>query len=407
MPASRSGATRISARPETGETMPLAERRLLGHRIVERQRAVEDAARDLPAIGHLAQSRRVDGRADVGRHRLDRRQDRHSRRDDAQSANHVDRVLDDVAFVEQVGIDVDRRIGDEHRPRIVRRVDGEDVGDAARGAKAGRAVDDRAHQFVGVQGALHQRLDLAFARHRHAHHRGGVAVLALTISNPARSTLASSAARRIFSSGPTSTASISFSRAASTAPTSEASSHRMNDRGAQRLEAAHQVEQQPIPAALLVDFSAASMHPAARDLLRRRDDFGAAGEDRIAALIDGAQVERDAPTLALRPHRNRERHRVARRRRALVGERLANELRAEAGELSGDHRGRQRAGPAGGAGDRLETVGRHQARLRPRPGRARRRRARSVRNLRGSACGYRHACRRSPVRRTCGFRCGT
>ncbi len=194
------------------------------------------------------------------------------------------------------------------------------MGDAARGAQAGRSLDDRAHQLLGVQGALHQRLRLAFARHRHAQDRCGVAVLRVDDLEPGEvevgqfggaADLRLRADQHRFDQ--------LFARRLDRAD-QRGFVDRMDHRGAQWLEAAHQLEQLAIAASLLVDFSVAAAHPAARDLLRRRDDFGAAGEDRFAALVDGAQVERDAPTLALRPHRNRERHRIARRRRALVGE---------------------------------------------------------------------------------------
>jgi hypothetical protein len=45
-------------------------------RVVEGERAVEQAAGDLAALGHLAQCRGVDGQRDLGRHRLDRGEDR-------------------------------------------------------------------------------------------------------------------------------------------------------------------------------------------------------------------------------------------------------------------------------------------------------------------------------------------
>ena len=44
--------------------------------VVESERAVEDAAGDLPAVGHLAQRRGIQRRPDFRRHRLDRREDR-------------------------------------------------------------------------------------------------------------------------------------------------------------------------------------------------------------------------------------------------------------------------------------------------------------------------------------------
>ena len=46
---------------------------------------------------------------------------------------------------------------------IGRHVHDEDVADAAAGAQAGLARDDRAEQLVGVQAAFHQELGLALA----------------------------------------------------------------------------------------------------------------------------------------------------------------------------------------------------------------------------------------------------
>ena len=83
----------------------------------------------------------------------------------------------DVGLVLEVGRDVDRRVGDEQQPRVGGHVHDEDVADAPRGAQAGRRRHHRAHQLVGVQAALHQRLDLARARHRDRLLGGGVAVL--------------------------------------------------------------------------------------------------------------------------------------------------------------------------------------------------------------------------------------
>ena len=66
-------------RPATGETMPLIARRLGVDRVVEGQRPVKHPPGDLPAVGHLAQRRCLDGRRNLRRHRLHRRQDRHAR----------------------------------------------------------------------------------------------------------------------------------------------------------------------------------------------------------------------------------------------------------------------------------------------------------------------------------------
>src|SRR5581483_10542036 len=75
-------------------------------RVVESQRAINDTAADLAAIGHLAQRRRFDGGWDFWRYRLDRRQDRHPRRSNAYLIAQIDHVLDDVAL----GIEVRKYI---------------------------------------------------------------------------------------------------------------------------------------------------------------------------------------------------------------------------------------------------------------------------------------------------------
>ena len=66
----------------------------------------------------------------------------------------------------QVGRDVDRGVGDDERLVVVRDVHDEAMADAPRGPKAGVALDHRAHQFVGVEAALHQRLGAALAHQR-------------------------------------------------------------------------------------------------------------------------------------------------------------------------------------------------------------------------------------------------
>ena len=53
-----------------------------------------------------------------------------------EGVGQVDGVLDDVVLVLQRRIDVDRGVGNEERPRIAGRVDGEDVADPPRSAQA-------------------------------------------------------------------------------------------------------------------------------------------------------------------------------------------------------------------------------------------------------------------------------
>ena len=139
LPASRSGTTRICARPATADLMPLILRRLGIDGVVEGERPVEDAAGDLAAVGHLAQRGGLDGRRDLRRHGLDRREDRDPRRAEADLREQVDGVLDDVALGIEIGKDVDRRVGDEQRLGIGRHVHDEDVADPPRGAQAGLA----------------------------------------------------------------------------------------------------------------------------------------------------------------------------------------------------------------------------------------------------------------------------
>jgi hypothetical protein len=86
----------------------------------------------------------------------------------------VDGIAHDVRLFRQRGGDVDGGIGDDERTRVRRRLHHEAMAHAAPAAK--RAGHDGAHQLVGVQASLHQRLDLAFDRQLHAARGGGVAV---------------------------------------------------------------------------------------------------------------------------------------------------------------------------------------------------------------------------------------
>ena len=76
----------------------LDARRLGVDGVVEGERAFEQAAGDLAALGHLAEGGGLDRRGDLGRHRLDGGEDGDLRRAQADAGPEVDGVLDDVAL---------------------------------------------------------------------------------------------------------------------------------------------------------------------------------------------------------------------------------------------------------------------------------------------------------------------
>ena len=88
----------------------------------------------------------------------------------------LDGVLDDIDFVLERREDVDRRVGDEERLGVGRHVHDEDMADAAFRAQTGVLADDRGHQFVGVETALHQQLRFTEAHQLDRLLSGGVAV---------------------------------------------------------------------------------------------------------------------------------------------------------------------------------------------------------------------------------------
>ena len=69
-----------------------------------------------------------------------------------------DRVLDDVDLFFDSRVDVYCRVGDEEQPWIARRVDHEDMANASSRTEL-FLVNDRTHEFVGMEAALHQRLN--------------------------------------------------------------------------------------------------------------------------------------------------------------------------------------------------------------------------------------------------------
>ena len=122
----------MSAWPVTGETRFLIAAALHADRGIEGQRAVEDAAGDLAAVGHLAQRRRVEGGRDLGVDGFDGREQRDLGLGNAERVGQVDGVLHDVNLVFEFRLDVDGGVGDEQGARVGRRIHDEDVGDAAR-----------------------------------------------------------------------------------------------------------------------------------------------------------------------------------------------------------------------------------------------------------------------------------
>ncbi len=127
----------MSAWPATDRADALGPRRVLADRVVERERPVEDAALDLPAVRHLAQRRGVERRADVRVDGLHGREDRHLRHGDAEHVREVDRVAHDVGLLGQRRLDVDRGVGDQQDPVVGGHVHHEDVADAPLGAQPG------------------------------------------------------------------------------------------------------------------------------------------------------------------------------------------------------------------------------------------------------------------------------
>ena len=216
----------MSARPATGETMPLV-------RAASCETALSKASgpsRMPPviwprsAILHSAAASMVERMSGVTVSTADRIATRGVTMPSA--VDEVDGVLDDVALVEQRRIDVDGGVGDEERPRIGRRVDHEDVADPPRRAQAGRRSRRPLASVRRCAGrpssALRPLPDRAIATALSPPRRG----CARSGRSDSRRYRYCPLRRRarILASGPTRTGSIKFSRAASIAPVSEAMS---------------------------------------------------------------------------------------------------------------------------------------------------------------------------------------
>ena len=75
--------------------------------------------------------------------------------------SEIDGVLDDVDLGVEIGDDVDRGVGDDERIGMAGHVHDEAVADPALRPNSALPRDNGAHELVGVQAALHQRLDPA------------------------------------------------------------------------------------------------------------------------------------------------------------------------------------------------------------------------------------------------------
>ena len=166
----------MSARPATRRDNSLGLGGLHGDGLIEGERAIEDTAGDLAAIGHFAQGRRISVDLIFGDTVSIAERDRDFRAREAECVRKLDGVLNNVNFVFERRVDVDGCISHKQRPRVVGSIDDEDVADPPGGPQL-FLVDDRTHEFIGVEAALHQRVDLAIARQHDCLGRCRMAVL--------------------------------------------------------------------------------------------------------------------------------------------------------------------------------------------------------------------------------------
>ena len=175
-PASRSGASRMSGSPATGDAIPLIRAASALIALSNASGPSRSAVTDLPALRHLAQRRRVERRLHLRGDGLDRREDRDLRPREPERDAQVDRVLADVDLVLQHGRDVDRRVRDQQDLVIRRHIHDEHVADAPPGPQPRVARDHGREQFVRVQTPLHQQLRLALPHELHGLRGRGLAV---------------------------------------------------------------------------------------------------------------------------------------------------------------------------------------------------------------------------------------
>src|SRR5262249_6685429 len=144
LPASRSGTTRIWARPATADAMPLM-RAASGSMALSKASGPSSAPPVIwprSAILQSAAASMVEGifvvTGDLRGAGFNRRQDRDARRAKANLGMEVDRVLHDVTLGIEIGRNIDGCVGDEQGLRVGRHIHHEDVADPPRGPQSGR-----------------------------------------------------------------------------------------------------------------------------------------------------------------------------------------------------------------------------------------------------------------------------
>ena len=333
---------------------PLGARGGSGHGVVESERPVDDGAFDLAAVGHLAQRRGIQRGRHVRIDGLDRGEDSHARPLDAERMGKVDRVAHDVCLLRQRRRDVERRVGDDERPRVGGRLHQEAMAHATAGAQ--RTADDRAHQFVGMQAALHQRFDLAFECQldgalggglgvRHVLDRNAVDLQTGLVGNGLQS-----GARR-HEHG------LDQSRALSVERRGKADRvARMDDSHLQAPQRPH-VLQQPDEVVAVGEFDShvGQRAAGALDALGRRAHRGFAGDHGLTILVDAGAVQRHAMVrLVPRGHGDGDRQRVADAHRRVKLQRLPRVYRAGPWQARAEHRRDQRGTPHAVRDDAVE-----------------------------------------------------
>src|SRR5215472_806260 len=154
LPASRSGTTRICARPATADLMPLicAASRSIALSKASGPSRMPPVICPRSAILQSAAASMVEGILAVTVSTAERIATRGVPRPTS--------VNRSIAFCTmslgiEIGKDVDGGGGDEQRFGVCRHIQNEDVADAARRAQAGLARGHLAHELVRVQAALH------------------------------------------------------------------------------------------------------------------------------------------------------------------------------------------------------------------------------------------------------------